>query len=516
MATTDLTKIGTTTQVSNFLPTSTYTPPVPTSITSQNTKASQPVNLAKPADNTNYAGILASAQQQALAIQQQIKDYDLQQIADRNPEEADRIMDGLGYTGNSNSRTQTPSIMDYIKSIEAPPSQTAQFNEAYSQSGLDKQQADINAKSQVQREAEARLNNVSAQLQALNAEATAIPIQMQQDSEGRGRTAAGIAPLQADQLRANALKALPLQAQAAVLQAEVQNAQGNTKAAEDLYKQASDRFDRLFQLQIQDAQNQYEYKTNLINQVYAFADKQEQRQLQEIRDQADRDFTLQRDELAYQRELQMFDLEQKAKVGSGSDKLDTQVVDLNGKKVLINSQTGEVISDFGGTSGTGVLQLNQVKANVDQVDNILSSGALSGAVGPNALARFSPISSLTGSKANLIADVEQIRSQLSLQSLINSKAQGATFGALSEGELLLLQSSGSKLTQWAVEDPNTKKIVGYKASEKDFKAEMDKINNFAKLDYILKGGNPEDVGAVQQSDGKYLVKNSDGTYTTLN
>jgi hypothetical protein len=63
---------------------------------------------------------------------------------------------------------------------------------------------------------------------------------------------------------------------------------------------------------------------------------------------------------------------------------------------------------------------------------------------------------------------------------------------------------------------NEGKVKGYKASEKDFKTELDKINNYAKLDYLIKGGNIADIGATVTEDGKIWVKNSDGTLTSLN
>lgn len=57
---------------------------------------------------------------------------------------------------------------------------------------------------------EKNLNDVNAQIAILQNEAKAIPIQLQQESVGRGRTEAGIAPIQEDRLRENAIKALTL------------------------------------------------------------------------------------------------------------------------------------------------------------------------------------------------------------------------------------------------------------------------------------------------------------------
>jgi hypothetical protein len=257
-------------------------------LNSKNTAPTPQINLTPKPDNTNYAGILAGAQQQALSLQQQIAQQT--QPPEKKPEQA---------PGND-----IKSYIDSISGVQQPNAMQT-YQQGYDQSGLAQQKADINAKAAITTEAQGRLNNISAQLMALNTEAQAIPIQLQQESTGRGRTAGGLAPIQADQLRANALKALPLQAQAAVIQAEVATAQGNQKLAQDLYTQAQDHFDKMFELQMTDLTNKYERETGLIDKVFAFADKQEQRQLESIRTQQAQDFQLKRDTIDFQRQVEM-------------------------------------------------------------------------------------------------------------------------------------------------------------------------------------------------------------------
>lgn len=195
--------------------------------------------------------------------------------------------------------------------------------------------------------------------------------------------------------------------------------------------------------------------------------------------------------------------------------ISTQVVDVGGKKVLINSKTGATIAEIDpGTSSQSAQTMAISQQNIKDVDGLIKSPALGGAVGANPLGRIDVFSPFTGAKSNFIASVEQVRAQLTKDSLINAKAQGATFGALSEGELGLLQNSASKLGTWAVKD-SAGNIVGYKANEKDFKAELDKINNFAKLDFLLKGGDPASVDVQEMPDGTLWTQNSDGTKTQL-
>ena len=151
---------------------------------------------------------------------------------------------------------------------------------------------------------------------------------------------------------------------------------------------------------------------------------------------------------------------------------------------------------------------------IDSVNNLLGDKYLTSAVGPNAAARFSFTSFLTGGKQNFVAGIEQLRSDLNLQALIDAKARGATFGALSDQELKILSNAATKLGSWAVQN-DSGQVTGYNVNETEFRRELDKINNFAKLDFVLKGGEPTDVGVIRMADGSYWVTNSDGSMTQL-
>lgn len=75
------------------------------------------------------------------------------------------------------------------------------------------------------------LTDVEAQIKVLQNEANAIPLQIQQDSTGRGRTTEGIAPIQADRLRENAIKALTLSSIAEVYRGNLSTAQSQVDRA---------------------------------------------------------------------------------------------------------------------------------------------------------------------------------------------------------------------------------------------------------------------------------------------
>lgn len=149
------------------------------------------------------------------------------------------------------------------------------------------------------------------------------------------------------------------------------------------------------------------------------------------------------------------------------------------------------------------------EARVQEIQNLTQN--ISG-VGTNAVFRWDPFTGFTGKQQNFIAGVEQLRGDLTLDSLINAKSRGATFGALSDGEMRILSAAASKIGTWAQTDPKTGAVTGYNTSPESFKKELDKINSFTKLDYIKKGGMPENVGAQIIGNNVYMV-NSDGSVT---
>lgn len=170
-------------------------------------------------------------------------------------------------------------------------------------------------------------------------------------------------------------------------------------------------------------------------------------------------------------------------------------------------------------TGGGQLALSKQQSDIMQTQDLLKNPGLSSAVGPTGLSRGTifgvpwSYNNFSGAKTNFIASVKQIQDQLTLQNLQNAKQNGATFGALSDSELSLLSASASKLGSWEIKKDGN--VLGYNASEKDFKAEMNKINNFSKLDYILKGGDPTSVGVKEMPDGTLWTQDGDGNMTEI-
>lgn len=205
---------------------------------------------------------------------------------------------------------------------------------------------------------------------------------------------------------------------------------------------------------------------------------------------------------------------------------------INGVDMQWNPVTGKWETpsiSISGKTDASTLPLAQSKANVDQISE-LSENVVSSAVGTTPFSRSQPgfwrnlgkiativgapqaiigtYQRMTGGQQNFIAGIEQLRSNLNLEALINAKSKGATFGALSDQELQVLANAATKLGSWAVKNSDGM-VIGYNTTESNLKKELEKINNFAKLDYIIKGGDPIEVGAQMQSDGSIWVKNND-------
>lgn len=158
----------------------------------------------------------------------------------------------------------------------------------------------------------------------------------------------------------------------------------------------------------------------------------------------------------------------------------------------------------------------QAEDTIKALDNLQNSNrGLNSAVGPNLFTRgtnwfkFATPDYWSGQTQNFIGGVENVTTQIVGKTLTDLKAQGATFGALSDAELQLIQNAATKINAWAIRDDNGK-VIGYNIDQNSFKQELDTITNKMKRSYLLSGGDPNKVGVVKTDDGKYWTKNSSG------
>ena len=204
---------------------------------------------------------------------------------------------GIMAGGKAETDSYTKLLDDYLSRSTPSVSLAEEYKAALGESGTDPLSQDVVAQQKAANVARDKLATINARLEGLAAESKAIPIAVQQESEGRGRTAAGVAPLTTARLRENALRALPLQAQAIAALAEVQAAQGDLELSQGTLRLAQDKLDTVFQLRSKDVENQYNYKKELRGEVYEFATGAEKRRLDALQKEADRELELLKDSI---------------------------------------------------------------------------------------------------------------------------------------------------------------------------------------------------------------------------
>jgi len=183
----------------------------------------------------------------------------------------------------------------------------------------------------------------------------------------------------------------------------------------------------------------------------------------------------------------------------GKLKLDTQIVNYGEGSALVDSDTGEVIKIYPGKPDSASVkadaeklkeseqqrlqQLTVVPAlndKIAQIDQLIDSGDYKKVVGTFGTGRLPIFSALTGKAQNAIANIKQLISRETLDSLINLKAKGGTLGALSDQERLMLQNAATKLGNWEILDEKGIGTGRWNASESDFKKELEKIKTITK------------------------------------
>lgn len=148
---------------------------------------------------------------------------------------------------------------------------------------------------------------------------------------------------------------------------------------------------------------------------------------------------------------------------------------------------------------------------IDAVDALLNASGLSTRVGSNILSRkpttfgggvtrtLSVVGipsllkqegkELTGAGQSFAGGVHKLISGLTLQSLIDAKSKGATFGALSDSELNILANSASALNDWEIKDGNGKGTGVWNVDENTFKNELKTIQDLSKKALYKSQGN---------------------------
>ena len=387
--------------------------------------------------------------------------------------------------------------------------------------------------------------DLSTRLKTLQAEALAIPLQIQQEFAGRGATMGGVAPIETGRLRQNAIQALSV---GAMLEAT----RGNLQTAFDLVDRAvgqefgpireeiaiktanldlilkSPSFSlaeknraqaqneaqkaRAAQIASQEA-NAKEIKnyaveaaqqgasSDILQRIQSARSPQEALQIAGFylgadvrREIEDKQFQRSLQEATFNLSLEKFE-EDKRQFNieyalNQQEAADKRMKELQEKNPTLASEaTSEVLQN-----------------KINLIDNLLIHRGLNKAVGPSKLGRFTPfkVDVLSGDVQDFAAGITQLVNKETIDTLINLKARGGTLGALSDQERLLLQSAATKIGTWEIK----KDGVGtgrYNISESAFKKELETIRDLAiKAKARALGGGGFEVQSTEEDELRAL------------
>jgi hypothetical protein len=143
----------------------------------------------------------------------------------------------------------------------------------------------------------------------------------------------------------------------------------------------------------------------------------------------------------------------------------TDVIKAMGSSAIANEETITALTDL-----------------YDTAKDVLENPYLNNTVGANPFGRASVLNMFTGGKLTVVAQIKKLVSSESLKSLIDAKAQGATFGALSDRELEVLQSAATTIGGYPTIKDGDGNITGYKANQTDFEKELKRLKtSYANL-----------------------------------
>ena len=391
-----------------------------------------------------------------------------------------------------------------------------------------------------------QLQGVINELTALSAERQAIPLQLQEESFGRARTAGGVAPLQDSRLRKNAIEGLRLSATAQALQGNIQLAeqtiqrtidaefepqrqeleylgqlyQFNKDALERVDKKRADNLglmlgERARLIEIQQAERSFVGNTavnagafgappDVVKQIMNSRNREEalalaapymqDPQAQQALRNGELNYQLNKIRIAREAE----ELAIYRRYGGLSPQQWYAQREQEEKERIASLEN----ADRAVEEGRGLIQ------DITQIDAILDSPALGSVVGGSFLTRapssvlggvgrvasivgipslFGTVHQVTGKADDVIALTDQMLDKQFLDKLISVKSKGATFGALSDNEGKALRAAANAISSRRICEGGSctdgGKTIGFDMSETEFRKQMDILQSTIHIAY---------------------------------
>lgn len=188
--------------------------------------------------------------------------------------------------------------------------------------------------------------------------------------------------------------------------------------------------------------------------------------------------------------------------GNGPTDGGGKVVNVNGTDYIRNSDGTFSLPNIPESAASNE-KLDALRGKVTLIDSLLSSKGMAGSVGPYGIARWTPFTADKAERAEFAAGVNQLIGQETIDTLVSLKERGGTLGALSDQERVLLQTAASKIGSWIVRDKSGNPTGEFEVSEKDFKAELNRIKDLTNKAIERAGGSggTDDLDAALQSAG---------------
>ena len=383
--------------------------------------------------------------------------------------------------------------------------------------------------------------DLSARLKAIQNEALAIPLAIQNEFQGRGATVGGVAPIQTERLRNNAIQALGVSS-------ALEASRGNLTLALDLVDRAvAQKFDPIREqitaltTNLNYIKESPEYTLAEKNRAQKQLDIQEAKKARIAKEEADMkkiydlgiaaaqggadaltiqniqnarspqealviagdalgaEFKAKQEQIQFEKSLKISefnlsvdkfnqDVEQfkqshaidVAKLGMEKQKM-AQDYALAQQKLALDTWDVQL-------KNAEKLQPDmaaQMKADllddkINLIDSILTSPGLDSAVGPNYFSREGwSIQDSFGARSEFQGMVAQLVNKETIDTLVNLKERGGTLGALSDQERVLLQSAATKIGTWEIKKDGFGTGF-YKVSEASFKKELEEIKRLAQ------------------------------------
>lgn len=396
-------------------------------------------------------------------------------------------------------------------------SQNALFEQMNELIGKPPSVADIYKKAQKETgilEKQQKVNDLSGELDSIVANAKANTIAV--TGQGRGIPEAIIGGQQAQIQREAAIASLPVSAQLAA-------AQGNLQMAEQ-------NLNTLFSIRSQDATNEYNYKTTLVKGVYELASAQQKQKLDYALKIEDRKYTEQQaaqselKNLAYEatkngapasvissiagskdfmsglqaagqyasdplaKELQRLQIA-KARQDLVPTAADVKIVKINGTDYVQNADGSFSLPTLPTDQKDNEQYSTRASNKIEVLDGLINNTR---ALNANAgLFRRTSLSNLNNAN-DWQADAVNIIQKLTVDELGRVKVDGVTFGQLSNGERAAVGDAATSLSAASIKDGEGNPTGKFKMSEAKVAEEFKKIQEGYKLDFERRTGTSYD------------------------